>query len=59
MEGLTTRKLGLNTAPVLLLFPPTVGEHADPLHATEGIKFDFTQKYALFRVATQLRSERR
>ncbi|KAA8907533.1 hypothetical protein FN846DRAFT_946781 [Sphaerosporella brunnea] len=36
-------KLGLNTAPILMLFPPTVGENADPLHITDPLKFDFSQ----------------
>lgn len=38
-------KLGLNTAPVLHLFPPTVGPGADPLHITDPHNFEFTQNH--------------
>jgi len=39
----TFMKLGLNTAPVLYLFPPTVSDHADSLHVTDPVKFNFVQ----------------
>ncbi|KAI5793273.1 hypothetical protein EDC01DRAFT_690843 [Geopyxis carbonaria] len=38
----TFMKLGLNTAPVLFLFPPTTGPHADPAHAAAPFRYDFT-----------------
>lgn len=44
--GLTiSTKLGLNTAPILYLFPPTVGPHANPLHVSKPIEFEFSQMY--------------
>ncbi|KAL0638867.1 oligosaccharyl transferase subunit ost3/OST6 [Maublancomyces gigas] len=38
----TFQKLQLTTAPVLLLFPPSVGPYADPAHTTP-VKFDFAK----------------
>ncbi|TGZ83381.1 hypothetical protein EX30DRAFT_394601 [Ascodesmis nigricans] len=36
-------RLGVSTAPMLYLFPPTIGPNAKPEHAKSPILFDFTQ----------------
>ncbi|KAI5820287.1 hypothetical protein BZA77DRAFT_302044 [Pyronema omphalodes] len=41
----TFMKLGLNTAPILYMFPPTVGPDADPLHHTTPKQFDFQSNH--------------
>ncbi|KAF8251164.1 hypothetical protein K440DRAFT_579679 [Wilcoxina mikolae CBS 423.85] len=49
----TFMKLGINTAPILHVFPPTVGPNADPKHATTPHNFDFSQNHIPAEVIAQ------
>jgi len=41
----TFSKLGLTTAPIMYLFPPTEGPDADPMHIVDPLVFEFTQNH--------------